>query len=80
MSETYEKVTVKTSGQTLSKIIWRRFRKPVEGIRERTLNHNPGLAALGPVLPVGTTFEIVVPGPEEAIKNMPVIRLWGTSE
>lgn len=82
MAETYETITVKRlAGMTLSKIVWQRFKRPtdVERVVERTLDHNPGLAALGPVLPFGTTFELVIPGPEERIQAQPVVRLYGVS-
>lgn len=80
MSEKTESITVlRYGGQTLSSIIWRRFRRPMEGLLERTLDANPGLAKLGVVLPYGTTFDLVIPSPEETVKKVPVLRLWGRS-
>lgn len=77
MSETYEKVTVLSEGFTVSKIVWRRFKSAAPGLVERTLDHNPGLAALGPILPVGTVFELVIPSPDEERQTVPVRRIWG---
>jgi phage tail protein X len=80
MSETYETVTVKRlNGITLSRIIWNRFRQPMgeQRVFERTLDRNPGLAEIGPILPLGTTFELVIPSPEETSDRVPVIRLYG---
>jgi len=79
MSETYEKVTVNGVGFTLAKIVWRRFKAPAPMVVERTLDHNPGLAALGPILPIGTVFELVIPGPEDAKPIIPIRRLWGVA-
>jgi phage tail protein X len=80
MSETYELVTVKGEGFTLSRIIWRRFRAPMPGLHERTLEHNPGLADFAMFLPVGTKFELVIPGADEEVENTVLRRLWGVSE
>jgi phage tail protein X len=67
---------------TLSKIVWQRFRQSMEQYRvvERTLERNPGLAALGPVLPFGTEFDLVIPGAEEQTVQVPVIRVYGVSQ
>lgn len=83
MSETYETVTVqRLNGMTLSKVIWQRFRQDMTPYRvaERTLDRNPGLASLGPIMPFGTTFDLVVPGAEEQSSQVAVIRLYGASQ
>ena len=74
MSTTYETVTIRSEGFTLSRIIWRRFRRPMPGLLERTLSENAGLASAGLLLPVGTTFRL--PIPQETPARVPVIRLW----
>ena len=80
MPETRERVTVaRYHGQTLSSIIWRRFKAPMEGLAERTLNANPHLAELGPVLPFGTSFDLVIPSSDERKLTVPVLRIWGVS-
>lgn len=55
-----ERYVVESDGLTLSQICWRRFRRPTSGIVEAVLdaNENQGLAALGPIIPVGTVVFI----------------------
>jgi phage tail protein X len=78
MADAYEEVTVRSYGMTVRKIVWRRFRKPMPGLAERVLDFNPGLAALGFELPVGTTFTLIIPEEPQA-PSRPVTRLWGAS-
>ncbi len=70
-----ERVTVAGEFITVSLIIWRRFRRPMPGLVEQILDLNPGLAELGPCLPVGTTFDMPVPTPREPAIMDPV-KLW----
>ena len=79
MADAIEKVTVSGYGLTLSKIVWRRFRRPMPGLVERILEANPGLAAKGEILPLGTAFDLIVPAEDPTDAARPVIRLWGTS-
>lgn len=55
-----ETMRVTAEHTTLPLLLWRRFRKPMPGLVEDTLTRNPGLADLGEVLPVGTTFALKV--------------------
>lgn len=75
MSEVIELVTVEGEFITVSLIVWRRFKRPMPGLLEQILDRNSGLAALGPYLPVGTTFEMPVPTPREPALLAP-ITLW----
>ncbi len=75
MSVTYEEYTVKNRGFTISKIIWRRFKKPMLGMHERVLALNPGLAAKGPELPEGTVIRIPI-DPPSTTPGREVIQLW----
>ena len=75
MSEVVERLTVEGDNITLSLLVWRRFRRPMPGLFEQILDLNPGLAALGPCLPVGTTFNMPVPTPREPALLEP-ITLW----
>jgi len=75
MSETIETVKVEREGLTLSRIIWRRFKKQVPGLVDRVLDINPGLSALGPILPVGTVIKIPIPNVRQNPDVTPV-RLW----
>lgn len=75
MSEVIERITVEGDAITLSLLVWRRFRRPMPGLVETILDRNAGLASLGPVLPVGTAFDLPVPTPREP-QLLDPIRLW----
>ncbi len=70
MSETY---TVKQQHLSLDLILWRRFGRPGQRLVEQAYVLNPGLAALGPILPVGTV--VLLPDymrPTTRLKAQPV--------
>ena len=75
MTTSVEPVTVEGDGLTVSLIVWRRFKAPMPGLVEQVYGINPGLAALGPVLPVGTAFLLPIPTPRSQTVLDP-IRLW----
>ena len=75
MTEVVERVTVEGDFLTVSLIVWRRFKRPMPGLVEAILERNSGLGDLGTYLPVGTTFDMVVPTPREPAILDP-IRLW----
>lgn len=54
--------------------ICRRTYGDESGYVEAVLLANPGLAALGAVLPMGTT--VVLPDIEDTISETPVVTLW----
>lgn len=69
-----ETVIVRREDVTLDRLVWDRFGR-TEGLVEATLALNPGLAALGPVLPVLTPVRL----PDAATDAVPVrtvVRLW----
>ena len=70
-----ERVAVEGEFITVPLIVWRRFKRPMPGLVEQTLDRNPGLAELGPFLPVGTILDMPVPTPREPAILEP-IRLW----
>ena len=70
-----ERVPVEGEFITVPLIVWRRFKRPMPGLVEQILDRNPGLAELGPFLPVGTIFDMPVPTPREPAILEP-IRLW----
>lgn len=70
-----ERVTVEGEFVTVSLIVWRRFKHPMPGLVAEVLDLNPGLADLGPYLPVGTRFDMPVPTPREPTILEPV-KLW----
>ena len=76
ITETIEKVEVTGAGLTVSRLIWNRFQRPVEGMVGRIYEVNPGLAERGTHIPVGTT--VLVPVPVQA-NHEPVaerVTLW----
>ncbi|WHP66873.1 tail protein X [Phaeobacter inhibens] len=60
-------------GETADEIVWQHYGNRIAGALEIVLEANPGLAALGPVLPLGTRIRL----PEiEPPKEAEAIRLW----
>lgn len=60
-----ETLVVETEHTTLDLLLWRVLRREVEGLVEDTLMRNPGLAALGPILPVGTAVMFMRPSQQD---------------
>ena len=75
MDQVIETVTVEGDELTVSVIVWRRFKRPMPGLVEAIYDLNPGLADLGPILPVGTSFNMPIPIPREQ-QVLDPIRLW----
>lgn len=71
-----ETVVVKGEAITLSLLVWRRFKKQSTGFVERVLDLNPGLADLGPFIPVGTAVLFPIEAPELQAKERNVVHLW----
>ncbi len=72
-----ERIVITGDGITLPLLVWRRFRKPMPGVVERTLDINPGLAAQGPFIAPGTVVLIPVSGENETPSEpQGRIRLW----
>lgn len=67
-------VTVATERVSVDLILWRMHRRPVPGLLEATLEANPGLADLGPELPVGTVLAVPDMDTPDAATVVP---LWG---
>lgn len=75
MTETTERITVTSENVTLSLIVWRRFKRSMPGLVERTIALNPGLADVGAFLPVGLTINLPIPV-EKQNRDVTPIRLW----
>lgn len=75
MTTMTQTVTVEGDALTLSLIVWRRFKRPMPGLVEAILDTNPWLADLGPILPLGTVFEMPVPIARDH-QVLDPIRLW----
>jgi len=76
MATAYETVTVSGEGVRLDRILARRDRRLAPGLVEAALELNPSLAALGPIIPVGTVVRLPPPA-AEAAAEIPVVPLWG---
>jgi phage tail protein X len=68
---------VKVAGEGISVdlLIWRKFKRSMPGLLEQVLDVNPGLAALGPILPIGTVVKLPNAKPPPIIE-LAVVRLW----
>lgn len=72
-----ETLTAGQEGMTLDLLLFRRFGRDVEGLVEATLALNPGLADLGPILPLGTMVVVEPPAPApRGRKARPVVSLY----
>lgn len=70
-----ELVTVTSEGVTVSSLIWARFKRPMPGLVEQTLDANKGLAdALE--IPVGTQVRLPIPEESEQPQVAARIELW----
>ena len=76
MSDDIEIVEVAGDGMMLDAILWQGYRRPTPGLFEKVLDINPGLAALGPVLPHGTVIKIPVQREASAPATLTPVRLW----
>lgn len=72
-----ETVTVKGENILLDLLLWRRHGVRGQGLVVRALELNPGLAGLGPVLPIGT--EVILPdlSPEDDRSPRRIVSLFG---
>ena len=75
MKEITETITVEGDGLTVPLIVWRRFLRPMPGLVEKVYHINPGLADLGPILPVGVKFKLPILILQNQDFKEP-IRLW----
>lgn len=61
------------NGDTVDRIVWAHYGRTSPRIVERVLEANPGLAELGPVLPVGVRIRLPVFEDPAAVE---AVRLW----
>ena len=68
---------IKVAGEDISVdlLIWRKYKRPMPGLLEQVLDINPGLAALGPILPIGTVVKFPNVKPP-TVTELAVVRLW----
>ncbi len=72
-----ETVTIRGEGITADLLLFRRYGVRGQALVEEMLDTNPGLAALGPVIPLGT--EVILPDlpPIETTAARKIISLFG---
>ena len=68
-------IRVAGEGVSVDLLVWREYRRPMPGLVEAVLDSNPGLAALGPILPVGTLVKLPLLKPAP-VAELAVVRLW----
>lgn len=61
-------------GDTVDALCWRHL-KTTRDVVERTLEMNPGLADIGPILPSGTLVELPEPTTKPTT-TAPTVKLW----
>lgn len=66
---------VERDDMTVDLIVWRHFGRQDDRLVERTFEINPGLAAMGDFLPVGTEFNLPEP-PALAPPQIETVRLF----
>lgn len=72
-----ETLTVTAELTPLDLLLWRHYRREVEGLVEDTLDRNPGLASKGLYLDVGTKVIVETPPPPPVGRAArPVIQLY----
>lgn len=67
---------VTSEGFSLSRLIWRLLKRQPAGYAEKVLDANPGLAALGPHIPVGAKIVFPLEDISPETKPEEVVRLW----
>lgn len=73
---TVKTVTVQAEGVTLSGMVWQTLKRQPVGFVEAVLDFNPGLAKLGPYLPVGTVVNFPLDAISAQQPTRQVVRLW----
>lgn len=69
-------LTVTGAPQPLDLLLFRRYGRETKGLVEQVYADNPGLAALGPVLPLGTDVAVTPPTPPPAKPKRKVVQLY----
>lgn len=72
-----EKITVSREHTTLDLLLFRRFGAAGQSLLESVLDANRGLAAKGPVLPVGTVVTLPEQLGRTSAAERPVVDLFG---
>lgn len=75
MTTVIESVEITEGETTISKIIWRKFKRPMPGLLERVVVLNYDLVEDGYYLPVGSVLQLPIDTDPEPETSVPV-RLW----
>lgn len=76
MTDNVELLEIRGDGLVLSRIVARKYRRYIPHYVERIYDINPGLAAQGPILRVGTVIKFPTPTQEEDLNAIQVVKLW----
>ena len=71
-----ERVTIIDEGVTIARLIWNRFQKPMPGLLGQVYEANPGIAATGPFLAVGSVVLLPIPQQREDERIIERVTLW----
>ncbi len=72
-----ETITVRGEGISLDLLLWRRYGVRGQALVEQALELNPGLSALGAILPLGTVVILPDLPPEPSTPAVKVVSLFG---
>lgn len=72
----FETVVVQGEGITVDLLVWRRYRRPIPGMVEKVLAMNPGLAARGPILPLGEVVRLPIVEAKAETPARALVQLW----
>ena len=75
MTTIIENIEITEGETTISKIIWRKFKRPMPGLIERVVELNYDLVEDGYYLAVGSILKLPVDTDPEPVSAAPV-RLW----
>lgn len=71
-------ITVRGEGITVDLLLWREYGVKGKRALKATLDLNPGVAGLGPVLPLGTAVTLAdLPVEQRAVNQSTAIDLFG---
>jgi phage tail protein X len=76
MADQAEIITIRGDEISVERLVSRRFRDYMPGYVERVFDLNPGLAAMGPFLAVGTRVWLPTPLLAETQGKVNVLKLW----
>lgn len=72
-----ETITVRGEGISLDLLLWRRYGVRGQSLVEEALDLSPGLAALGPLLPLGTMVTVPDLPPAPATPVRRIVSMFG---